>query len=172
MEINCTTNRNLAEGTGDDVEALAEATSDDVEEKGSRKKHRWLAGKIEKMDEEERKKTNQAASNSSRKDGSKPKYYAKNLVPDENVIFCVPDFSLLLFMEICLIARSNIISLVSIDWQGNPIQVPSNWCHQCRRSDRGRTVQCQKCSSKRYCEPCMTRWYEWSKIKNFFFIFS
>ncbi|KAL7601244.1 hypothetical protein Lser_V15G23169 [Lactuca serriola] len=126
MEINCTTNRNLAEGTGDDVEALAEATSDDVEEKGSRKKHRWLAGKIEKMDEEERKKTNQAASNSSRKDGSKPKYYAKNLVPDEN---------------------------------GNPIQVPSNWCHQCRRSDRGRTVQCQKCSSKRYCEPCMTRWY-------------
>ncbi|KAL2521146.1 Transcription factor jumonji (jmjC) domain-containing protein [Forsythia ovata] len=35
----------------------------------------------------------------------------------------------------------------------------SNMCHQCQRNDKGRVVRCQKCKSKRYCVPCMTRWY-------------
>ncbi|KAL8473319.1 hypothetical protein ACS0TY_030230 [Phlomoides rotata] len=34
-----------------------------------------------------------------------------------------------------------------------------NNCHQCRRNDKGRVVLCTKCSSKRYCVPCMTKWY-------------
>ncbi|CAI9108893.1 OLC1v1008595C1 [Oldenlandia corymbosa var. corymbosa] len=35
----------------------------------------------------------------------------------------------------------------------------SNMCHQCQRNDKGRVVRCTKCKSKRYCVPCMTRWY-------------
>ncbi|XP_042758581.1 lysine-specific demethylase JMJ26 [Lactuca sativa] len=65
-------------------------------------------------------------SSSSRKDGSKPKYYAKNFVSDEN---------------------------------GNLVKVPSNMCHQCQRNDKGQVVRCQSCTIKRYCVPCMRRWY-------------
>ncbi|KAK3007924.1 hypothetical protein RJ639_014733 [Escallonia herrerae] len=35
----------------------------------------------------------------------------------------------------------------------------SKMCHQCQRNDKGRVVRCTKCKSKRYCVPCMTRWY-------------
>ncbi|KAK6150846.1 hypothetical protein DH2020_015778 [Rehmannia glutinosa] len=34
-----------------------------------------------------------------------------------------------------------------------------NTCHQCKRNDKGRVVRCTKCGSKRYCVPCITRWY-------------
>ncbi|KAL6520030.1 hypothetical protein OROHE_017173 [Orobanche hederae] len=34
-----------------------------------------------------------------------------------------------------------------------------NTCHQCKRNDKGRVVRCTKCRRKRYCVPCMTRWY-------------
>ncbi|KAL7101870.1 hypothetical protein ACP275_08G081800 [Erythranthe tilingii] len=34
-----------------------------------------------------------------------------------------------------------------------------NTCHQCKRNDKGRVVRCTKCDSKRFCVPCMTRWY-------------
>ncbi|XP_047342138.1 lysine-specific demethylase JMJ25-like isoform X2 [Impatiens glandulifera] len=43
------------------------------------------------------------------------------------------------------------------DEKGNDIV--SNMCHQCQRNDKGRVVRCNKCSRKRYCVPCMTRWY-------------
>ncbi|KAL4590429.1 hypothetical protein LXL04_003358 [Taraxacum kok-saghyz] len=67
------------------------------------------------------------ASNSGRKDDPpKPKYHAKDLVPDEN---------------------------------GNRVKVVSNMCHQCQRKDKGRVVRCQKCTTKRYCVPCMETWY-------------
>ncbi|XP_078441773.1 lysine-specific demethylase JMJ27-like isoform X2 [Wolffia australiana] len=32
-------------------------------------------------------------------------------------------------------------------------------CHQCRRNDKGRVVCCSKCRKKRYCIPCIQRWY-------------
>ncbi|ERN17369.1 hypothetical protein AMTRI_Chr02g215900 [Amborella trichopoda] len=35
----------------------------------------------------------------------------------------------------------------------------SNMCHQCQRNDKGRVVRCTKCDRKRYCIPCITRWY-------------
>ncbi|EYU23669.1 hypothetical protein MIMGU_mgv1a026774mg [Erythranthe guttata] len=34
-----------------------------------------------------------------------------------------------------------------------------NTCHQCKRNDKGRVVRCTKCLTKRYCVPCMTKWY-------------
>ncbi|CAH1427075.1 unnamed protein product [Lactuca virosa] len=45
------------------------------------------------------------------------------------------------------------------DENGNLVHVPSVMCHQCQRNDKGRVVRCQKCTTKRYCVPCMTRWY-------------
>ncbi|GFY91364.1 transcription factor jumonji (jmjC) domain-containing protein [Actinidia rufa] len=41
----------------------------------------------------------------------------------------------------------------------NGILMESNMCHQCQRNDKGRVVRCTKCGTKRYCVPCMTRWY-------------
>ncbi|WOH00472.1 hypothetical protein DCAR_0519835 [Daucus carota subsp. sativus] len=35
----------------------------------------------------------------------------------------------------------------------------SNMCHQCQRNDNGQTVTCTNCRRKRYCVPCMTKWY-------------
>ncbi|CAN4120715.1 unnamed protein product [Withania somnifera] len=35
----------------------------------------------------------------------------------------------------------------------------SNMCHQCKRSDKGRVVCCTKCKAKRFCIPCINRWY-------------
>ncbi|XP_073105846.1 lysine-specific demethylase JMJ27 isoform X1 [Elaeis guineensis] len=32
-------------------------------------------------------------------------------------------------------------------------------CHQCQRNDKGRVVWCSNCKKKRFCVPCMTRWY-------------
>ncbi|KAK1297270.1 hypothetical protein QJS10_CPB15g00036 [Acorus calamus] len=32
-------------------------------------------------------------------------------------------------------------------------------CHQCQRNDKGRVVHCKKCKTKRFCIPCLTRWY-------------
>ncbi|KAG1361202.1 lysine-specific demethylase JMJ25 [Cocos nucifera] len=32
-------------------------------------------------------------------------------------------------------------------------------CHQCQRNDKGRVVWCLMCKRKRFCVPCMTRWY-------------
>ncbi|KAJ4960604.1 hypothetical protein NE237_020514 [Protea cynaroides] len=32
-------------------------------------------------------------------------------------------------------------------------------CHQCQRNDKGRVVRCKNCRRKRYCVPCMERWY-------------
>ncbi|CAH1427080.1 unnamed protein product [Lactuca virosa] len=82
----------------------------------------------ENSGEEEQDKKSQAASSSSKKDSSKPKpkWYAKQMVPDE---------------------------------YGNLVHVPSVMCHQCQKNDKGRVVGCLKCTTKRYCVPCMTRWY-------------
>ncbi|XP_024985140.1 lysine-specific demethylase JMJ25-like isoform X2 [Cynara cardunculus var. scolymus] len=46
-----------------------------------------------------------------------------------------------------------------LDENGNEVQVESNMCHQCQRNDKGRVIRCQKCTTKRYCVPCMTTWY-------------
>nr|XP_033511093.1 lysine-specific demethylase JMJ25-like isoform X2 [Nicotiana tomentosiformis] len=43
------------------------------------------------------------------------------------------------------------------DENGNELE--SNMCHQCQRNDKGRVVRCTRCRTKRYCVPCMTRWY-------------
>ncbi|CAL9749202.1 unnamed protein product [Musa acuminata subsp. burmannicoides] len=32
-------------------------------------------------------------------------------------------------------------------------------CHQCQRNDKGRVVCCTSCKKKRFCIPCITRWY-------------
>ncbi|URE04994.1 JmjC domain containing protein [Musa troglodytarum] len=40
---------------------------------------------------------------------------------------------------------------------GNPVE--STMCHQCQRNDKGRVVRCTKCRTKRYCIPCISRWY-------------
>ncbi|TVU46240.1 hypothetical protein EJB05_05765, partial [Eragrostis curvula] len=32
-------------------------------------------------------------------------------------------------------------------------------CHQCQRNDKGRVVWCKSCNNKRFCVPCMQRWY-------------
>ncbi|KAL4590415.1 hypothetical protein LXL04_003344 [Taraxacum kok-saghyz] len=45
------------------------------------------------------------------------------------------------------------------DENGNLVYVQSEMCHQCQRNDKGHVVRCQKCTTKRYCVPCMTRWY-------------
>ncbi|CAH1427091.1 unnamed protein product [Lactuca virosa] len=60
---------------------------DDVGENGGKKKHMQSAPQIEKTGEEDQDKRSQADINSSSKDGPKPKYYAKNMVRDKNVIF-------------------------------------------------------------------------------------
>ncbi|KAE8022997.1 hypothetical protein FH972_008754 [Carpinus fangiana] len=39
------------------------------------------------------------------------------------------------------------------------IEEQSLMCHQCQRNDNGRVVRCKKCKRKRYCIPCLTRWY-------------
>ncbi|KAL2473302.1 Transcription factor jumonji (jmjC) domain-containing protein [Forsythia ovata] len=41
----------------------------------------------------------------------------------------------------------------------NGILIDSNMCHQCQRNDNGRVVRCTSCKTKRYCVPCMVRWY-------------
>ncbi|KAJ4972653.1 hypothetical protein NE237_005827 [Protea cynaroides] len=35
----------------------------------------------------------------------------------------------------------------------------SSMCHQCQRSDKEKVVVCSKCRRKRYCGPCIERWY-------------
>lgn len=32
-------------------------------------------------------------------------------------------------------------------------------CHQCQRNDKGAVVFCLKCNRKRYCYPCLSKWY-------------
>ncbi|KAJ4748524.1 transcription factor jumonji (jmjC) domain-containing protein [Rhynchospora pubera] len=32
-------------------------------------------------------------------------------------------------------------------------------CHQCQRNDKGRVVWCKLCRKKRFCIPCIERWY-------------
>ncbi|XP_028554209.1 lysine-specific demethylase JMJ25-like isoform X2 [Dendrobium catenatum] len=32
-------------------------------------------------------------------------------------------------------------------------------CHQCQRNDKGAVVRCMACQRKRYCYPCIKRWY-------------
>ncbi|CAI9285203.1 unnamed protein product [Lactuca saligna] len=46
-----------------------------------------------------------------------------------------------------------------LDENGKRVKVVSDMCHQCQRNDKGRVVRCQKCTTKRYCVPCMTTWY-------------
>ncbi|OAY75171.1 Lysine-specific demethylase JMJ25 [Ananas comosus] len=37
--------------------------------------------------------------------------------------------------------------------------IDARMCHQCQRNDKGRVVNCEKCVHKRFCVPCITRWY-------------
>ncbi|XP_042447815.1 lysine-specific demethylase JMJ25-like isoform X1 [Zingiber officinale] len=50
-----------------------------------------------------------------------------------------------------------------LDADGNPME--STMCHQCQRNDKGRVVRCAKCKTKRYCIPCISRWYPRSTEK-------
>ncbi|KAM7513931.1 hypothetical protein LguiA_003514 [Lonicera macranthoides] len=50
------------------------------------------------------------------------------------------------------------------EWKSSSKYVPgngteSNACHQCKASKKGHVVKCNRCERKRYCVPCMTRWY-------------
>ncbi|XP_073125655.1 lysine-specific demethylase JMJ27-like isoform X2 [Henckelia pumila] len=38
-------------------------------------------------------------------------------------------------------------------------EIERNTCHQCKRNDKGRVVRCTKCKRRRYCIPCIIRWY-------------
>ncbi|MCO5567633.1 hypothetical protein L7F22_021327 [Adiantum nelumboides] len=35
----------------------------------------------------------------------------------------------------------------------------SKMCHQCQRNDKGKVVYCFKCNTKRFCLPCLSKWY-------------
>ncbi|KAI3839125.1 hypothetical protein MKW92_034251 [Papaver armeniacum] len=59
---------------------------------------------------------------------------------------------------------------VDVDGKKKPMKlvngklVESRMCHQCQRRDReGEVVSCQKCLSKRFCEPCIKNWQDISK---------
>eukprot|EP00250_Pteridium_aquilinum_P011579 c20166_g1_i3 orf=378-4919(+) len=43
----------------------------------------------------------------------------------------------------------------------------SKMCHQCQRNDKGTVIYCQKCTTKRYCLPCISRWYPEMNIEDF-----
>ncbi|XP_074277254.1 lysine-specific demethylase JMJ26-like [Silene latifolia] len=47
------------------------------------------------------------------------------------------------------------------------LEVGRNNCHQCKRNDKGRVVPCNTCKRKRFCIPCMTRWYP-DKTEDYF----
>lgn len=53
------------------------------------------------------------------------------------------------------------------DVNGNDPELTSNMCHQCQRRDNGRVVRCTKCKRKRYCVPCMTKWYPKMTVDDF-----
>eukprot|EP01018_Ginkgo_biloba_P010516 Gb_24423 [translate_table: standard] len=38
-------------------------------------------------------------------------------------------------------------------------EAESRMCHQCQRNDKGRVIRCSKCKRRRYCLPCVERWY-------------
>lgn len=48
------------------------------------------------------------------------------------------------------------------DENGNLTKVDSNMCHQCHSIHKGRVVRCQQCNTRRYCLPCMKKWYKCS----------
>ncbi|XP_073155083.1 lysine-specific demethylase JMJ27-like [Henckelia pumila] len=52
-----------------------------------------------------------------------------------------------------------------IDENGNKVE--SNMCHQCQRNNKGKVVRCIRCRTKRYCIPCITRWYPQMSEENF-----
>ncbi|KAH7415677.1 hypothetical protein KP509_14G056600 [Ceratopteris richardii] len=35
----------------------------------------------------------------------------------------------------------------------------SKMCHQCQRNDKGKVIYCYNCNTKRFCLPCIARWY-------------
>ncbi|MCO5573634.1 hypothetical protein L7F22_027406 [Adiantum nelumboides] len=43
----------------------------------------------------------------------------------------------------------------------------SKMCHQCQRNDKGTVIYCQKCMTKRFCLPCISRWYPEMSIEDF-----
>ncbi|CAH1427083.1 unnamed protein product [Lactuca virosa] len=42
---------------------------------------------------------------------------------------------------------------------GNLIKVEPNTCHQCQNNHKRRVVRCQRCTRRRYCVPCIKKWY-------------
>ncbi|KAG8391053.1 hypothetical protein BUALT_Bualt01G0147900 [Buddleja alternifolia] len=49
----------------------------------------------------------------------------------------------------------------------NGKEIGSNMCHQCQRNDKGTVVRCTECATKRYCVPCMMRWYPQMQQEDF-----
>ncbi|KAI3974141.1 hypothetical protein MKX01_033392 [Papaver californicum] len=44
----------------------------------------------------------------------------------------------------------------------------SNMCHQCQRNDRpGEVVRCNVCPNKRFCQPCLQKWYPGVSLESF-----
>ncbi|KAG8383963.1 hypothetical protein BUALT_Bualt04G0068500 [Buddleja alternifolia] len=49
----------------------------------------------------------------------------------------------------------------------NGKEIESNMCHQCQRNDKGEVVRCTECTTKRYCIPCIERWYPHMRKEDF-----
>ncbi|MCL7038235.1 hypothetical protein MKW94_027699 [Papaver nudicaule] len=44
----------------------------------------------------------------------------------------------------------------------------SNMCHQCQRNDQeGDVIRCKVCPKKRYCQPCIKKWYPGASVESF-----
>ncbi|KAI3924175.1 hypothetical protein MKX01_029710 [Papaver californicum] len=44
----------------------------------------------------------------------------------------------------------------------------SNMCHQCQRNDRpGEVIRCKICPNKRFCQPCLKKWYPGVSVESF-----
>ncbi|MCL7022328.1 hypothetical protein MKW94_018094 [Papaver nudicaule] len=49
----------------------------------------------------------------------------------------------------------------------NGEEVESRNCHQCQRNDReGEVIRCKNCLSKRFCTPCIRKWYPGISLKS------
>lgn len=53
------------------------------------------------------------------------------------------------------------VPVVQVPKKKKKMDGSSEMCHQCQRNDKGRVVQCLGCTNyrRRYCVPCITRWY-------------
>ncbi|KAI3790729.1 hypothetical protein L2E82_03988 [Cichorium intybus] len=120
--------------------------SEEKQDYTSQKKHQRLVAKKEKMDEDKRKQKKQQLL------GTKKEHMSEE--EEDKRLQKASSSSRKDDPKPDLYAKNR-----GVDEHGNQVKMESNMCHQCQRNDKGRVVRCQKCTTKRYCVPCMTRWY-------------